>query len=90
MTDCNIKIYYYLDGKHDNYNFNEIDKDILYNFNLMAKKTKMSIEVQKLIILRMIESIDNMTGGSSCNRMYLELLGVNFTVYGVLGCSWYS
>jgi hypothetical protein len=44
----------------------------------------MPIESQKLILIRMMKSIENMTGGMFGNRMYLELLRNNFTGTGLV------
>lgn len=84
ISDCFTKIYYSLDGKGSIYTFNEIEKDILDEFNRIAEKTKMPVESQKLILLRMMKSVDNMTGGMFGNRMYLELLRNNFTGTGLV------
>jgi len=84
ISDCYTKIYYFLDGRGRIYTFNEIEKDIFDEFSRIAKKTKMPIESQKLILIRMMKSIDNMTGGMFENRMYLELLRNNFTGTGLV------
>ncbi|NMM63077.1 hypothetical protein HBE96_10265 [Clostridium sp. P21] len=84
VSCCYTKIYYYLDGRGSIYTFNEIEKDIFDEFNRIAEKTKMPIESQKLILLRMMKSVDSMTGGMFGNRMYLELLRNNFTGTGVV------
>lgn len=44
----------------------------------------MPIESQKLILIRMMKSVDSMTGGAFGNRMYLELLRNNFTGTGIV------
>ncbi|MBW9158744.1 hypothetical protein G9F71_010200 [Clostridium sp. FP2] len=44
----------------------------------------MPIESQKLILIRMMKSVDSVTGGMFGNRMYLELLRNNFTGTGVV------
>jgi len=84
IGDCYTKIYYFLDGRGRIYTFNEIEKDIFDEFSRIAKKTKMPIESQKLILIRMMKSIDNMTGGMFENRMYLELLRNHFTGTGLV------
>jgi hypothetical protein len=84
ISDCYTKIYYSLDGRGSIYTFNEIEKDILDEFRRIAKKTKMPIESQKLILIRMMKSIENVTGGMFGNRMYLELLRNNFTGTGLV------
>lgn len=84
MSDCFTKIYYTLEGKGNIYTFNEIEKDIFDEFTRIAKKTKMPVESQKLILVRMMKTVDNMTGGMFGNRMYLELLRHNFTGTGLV------
>ncbi|WP_061997070.1 hypothetical protein [Clostridium sp. ATCC 25772] len=84
ISDCYTKIYYSLDGKGNIYSFNEIEKDIFDEFNKIAEEVKMPIKSQKLILIRMMKSIDNMTGGMFGNRMYLELLRNNFTGTGLV------
>lgn len=84
ISDCYTKMYYSLDGRGSIYTFNEIEKDIFDEFNRIAEKTKMPIESQKLILLRMMKSVDSMTGGMFGNRMYLELLRNNFIGTGVV------
>jgi hypothetical protein len=39
--------------------FNEIEKDIFDEFNRIAKETKMPIESQKFILIRMMKSVDS-------------------------------
>jgi hypothetical protein len=73
-----------LEGKGNIYTFNEIEKYIFDEFSRIAKKTKMPIKSQKLILVRMMKSVDNMTGGMFGNRMYLELLKHNFTGTGLV------
>lgn len=82
ISDCYTKIYYSLEGEVRIYNFNEIEKDIFDEFNKIAKKTRMPVESQKLILIRMMKTVSNMTGGMFGNRMYLELLRNNFTGTG--------
>jgi hypothetical protein len=84
ISDCYTKIYYTLEEKGSIYAFNEIEKDIFNEFSEIAEITKMPIESQKLILIRMMKSVDNMTGGMFGNRMYLELLRNNFTGTGVV------
>ncbi|MFA6942040.1 MAG: hypothetical protein WCQ54_13855 [Clostridiaceae bacterium] len=84
IADCYTKIYYTLEKKGSIYNFNEVEMKIFDEFSRIADKTKMTIESQKLILLRMIKSVDSMTGGMFGNRMYLELLRNNFTGTGVV------
>lgn len=84
ITDCYTKIFYSLEEKGSIYNFNEAEMEIFNEFSRIAKKTKMPIESQKLILLRMMKSVANMTGGMFGNRMYLELLRNNFTGTGVV------
>ncbi|AGY77721.1 hypothetical protein [Clostridium autoethanogenum] len=84
ISDCYTKMYYSLEGKGNVYSFNEIEKDIFDEFNKIVKKTKMPIEAQKLILIRMMKSVDSMTGGMFENRMYLELLRNNFTGTGIV------
>jgi hypothetical protein len=74
LADCYTKIYYTLEEKGSSYIFNEIKKDIFNEFSEIAETTKMPIELQKFIIIRMVKSVDSMTGGMFGNRMYLELL----------------
>ena len=84
ISDCYIKIYYYLEERGNIYTFNEIEKDIFNEFRRIAEKSKMPIESQKLILIRMMKSVDSMTGGMFGNRMYLELLRYNFTGTGLV------
>jgi len=84
ISDCYTKIYYSLEEKGSIYTFNEIEKDIFDEFSRIAKETKMPIESQKLILIRMMKSVDSMTGGIFGNRMYLELLRNNFTGTGTV------
>jgi hypothetical protein len=84
ISDCYTKVYYSLDGNGSIYTFNKIEKDIFDEFNRIAKETKMPIESQKFILIRMMKSVDSMTGGMFGNRMYLELLKNNFTGTGVV------
>ena len=84
ISDCYTKIYYFLEGKWSIYTFNEIEKDIFDVFNRSAINTEMPIESQKLILLRLIKSVDSMTGGRFGNRMYLELLRHKFTGTGIV------
>lgn len=57
-------------------------KDIFNEFSEIAEITKMPIESQRLILIRMMKSVDSMTGDMFGNRMYLELLRNNFTGTG--------
>lgn len=84
LSDCYTKIYYSLDGRGNIYTFNEIEKEIFDEFRRIAKKSEMPIESQKLILIRMMKSVDNMTGGMFGDRMYLELLRFNFTGTGLV------
>lgn len=84
ITDCYTKIFYSLDGKGNIYTFNEIETEIFNMFNKIAKKTKMPVESQKLILIRMMKTVANMTGGRFGNRMYLELLRNDFTGTGIV------
>lgn len=84
ISDCYTKMYYSLDGKGDIYSFNEIEKDIFDKFNEIVRKVKMPIEAQRLILIRMMKSVDSVTGGMFGNRMYLELLRNNFTGTGIV------
>lgn len=84
IFECYVKMFYCLDGKVNIYTFNEIETEIFNEFNKVAKKTKLPVESQKLILLRMMKSISNMTGGMFGNRMYLELLRNNFTGTGIV------
>lgn len=84
ISDCYTKIYYSIEGKGSIYIFSEIEKDIFNQFCRIAEDTKMPIESQKLILIRMMKSVDNMTGGMFVNRMYLELLRNNFTGTGIV------
>ena len=84
ISDCYMKIYYTLEEKGSIYTFNEIEKDIFNEFSEIAETTKMPIETQKVILLRMMKSVDSVTGGMFGNRMYLELLRSNFTRTGVV------
>jgi len=84
INDCYTKIYYFLEEKGNIYTFDEIEKDIFDEFSRIAKETKMPIESQKLILIRMMKSVDSMTGGIFGNRMYLELLRNNFTGTGTV------
>lgn len=84
VTNCYIKIYYLIDGEKSIYTFDEIEKNIFDEFTKLAKETKMPIESQKLILVRMLKSVDSMTGGAYGNRMYLELLRFNFTGTGIV------
>ena len=84
ISNCYIKIYYSLDEKESIYTFNEMEKDISDEFIRIAEETKMPIESQKLILIRMIKSVDSVTGGVFGNRMYLELLRNNFTGTGLV------
>ena len=84
IFDCYMKMYYSLDEKETIYSFDEVETEIFNEYNKAAKKTKLSIESQKLILLRMMKSVDNMTGGKFGNRMYLELLRNNFTNTGIV------
>lgn len=84
MSDCYTKIYYSLEEKESIYTFNKIETEIFDKFSKIAEETKMPIESQKLILVRMMKSIENMTGGRFGNRMYLELLRNTFTGTGVV------
>lgn len=84
ISNCYIKMYYSLDEKESIYTFNQIEKDIFHEFTRIAEETKMPIESQKLILIRMIKSVDSVTGGIFGNRMYLELLRNNFTGTGLV------
>lgn len=84
ISDCYTKIFYSLDEKGDIYNFNEVETEIFNEFIKIAKKTKMPIKLQKLILVRMMKSVDSMTGGMFGNRMYLELLRDHFNGTGIV------
>lgn len=84
IFECYMKIFYYLEGKSNIYTFGEIETVILNKFNNIAKKTTLTVESQKLILVRMMKSVTNMTGGTFGNRMYLELLRNNFTGTGIV------
>lgn len=84
ISECYTKIYYTLEEKETIYTFNEIEKHIFNEFSKVAEITKMPIESQKLILIRMMKSVESMTGGMFGNRMYLELLRNNFTGTGLV------
>ena len=84
MTEFSTKLFYSLEEKGSIYIFNETETELFDEFSRIAEKTKMPIESQKLIILRIMKSVDNMTGGAFGNRMYLELLRNHFTGTGVV------
>lgn len=84
ITDCYTKIFYLLEGKAGIYNLNEAETEIINEFSRIAKKTKIPIQSQRMILLRMMKSVDSMTGGMFGNRMYLELLRNSFTGTGVV------
>ncbi|HEY5562071.1 MAG TPA: hypothetical protein VIK72_10020 [Clostridiaceae bacterium] len=84
IFDNYMKILYSLEEKGNIYTFNEVETEVFNEFSRIAKKAKMPIESQKLIVLRMMKSIDSMTGGRYGNRMYLELLRNNFTGTGIV------
>lgn len=84
IFNCYMKIYYVLEGKGNIYTFNDKETMILNQFVELAEKTKTSVVMQKLILIRMMKSVSNMTGTTFGNRMYLELLRDNFTGTGIV------
>lgn len=84
IFNCYLKMYYSLDGQESIYTFNEVETEIFDEFTRIAKETQISIESQKLILVRMMKSVDSMTGGIFGNRMYLELLRNHFTGTGIV------
>jgi len=84
ISDCYTKMFYLLEEKGNIYTFNEVETEIFNKFRIIAKKTNMPMELQKLILVRMMKSVDSMTGGMFGNRMYLELLRNNFTGTGIV------
>lgn len=84
ISQCYTKIYYSLEQKNNIYDFDETELCIFNEFSRIAKETNIPIEVQKLILLRMMKSVDSMTGGMFGNRMYLELLRHHFTGTGLV------
>ncbi|KOF56286.1 hypothetical protein AGR56_05390 [Clostridium sp. DMHC 10] len=84
ISNCYTKMYYSLDGKGNVYTFNGIETHIFDEFDRLAKEIEMPVESQKLILIRMMKTVDNMTGGAFGNRMYLELLRNDFTGTGLV------
>ena len=73
IFNCYMKMFYCLNEKGSIYTFSEVETEIFNEFSRIAKKTKTPIESQRLILIRMMKSVDSMTGGMFGNRMYLEL-----------------
>lgn len=84
IFDCYMKMFYSIDGQENIYTFNEVETEIFDEFSRIAKETEMPIESQKLILVRMMKSVDSMIGGKFGNRMYLELLRNHFNGTGIV------
>ncbi len=84
IFDCYMKMFYLIDGQESIYTFNEVETEIFDEFSRIAKETEMPIESQKLILVRMMKSVDSVTGGNFGNRMYLELLRNHFNETGIV------
>ena len=79
LFECFMKMYYSLEGKGEIYIYNTYEFKIIDEFKKIAVDTKTDIELQKRILLRLMKSIEQMTGGMFRNRMYFELLRGQFT-----------
>lgn len=82
--ECFTKIYYTIGEENSLYIFNDIEADIRDKFCHTAKQINMPIEQQKYVIIRILKSITNMTGGLFGNKMYLEMLRDTFTQTGLV------
>lgn len=79
---CLMKMYYKLEYKGDIYSYFDYENSIVDNFSNIVEENEASIEMQKTVLLRLMKSIDNVSGGVLGNRNYLELLRGQFTGTG--------
>jgi hypothetical protein len=83
LFECFMKMYYFLEGKGEIYIYKDDESKIFDEFNKIAVDTNTDIELQKRILLRLMKSVEQMTGGIFGNRMYFELLRGQFTSTGI-------
>lgn len=79
---CLIKIYYTLDGKGGLYQFSVIEQRIFDEFKKITEEEKTPADLQKTIVLRLMKSVQMLTGGLGGNRNYFETLRGQFTGTG--------
>lgn len=83
LFECFMKRYYFLEGKGEIYTYDTYELIILDEFKKIALDTNTDIELQKRILLRLMKSVEQMTGGTFGNRMYFEVLRGQFTGTGI-------
>ena len=79
---CLIKMYFKLKNEGDIYSYIDYENIIVDTFSNIVEENEASIELQKTILLRLMKSIYNVSGGVLGNRNYLELLRGQFTGTG--------
>ncbi|MDK2917903.1 MAG: hypothetical protein PWQ37_636 [Candidatus Petromonas sp.] len=85
IYQCLLKMYYTLDGQGDIYTFDEFETELFNKFKEVVKQENTPVELQKTIILRLMKSIEQVTGGIFGNRNYMEMLRGQFTHTGRMG-----
>lgn len=78
IYQCLLKIYYTLCGQGKLYKFNEVETTLLKKYKEVVKDNSTPAELQKTIVLRLMKSVKNLTGGYGGNRNYLESLRGQF------------
>jgi len=74
ILDCYIKIYYLLQGQDHLYILDDYEVDIFKKFIDVARENNVPPRLQQGIILRLIKSIEQVSGGKFGCRNYLEML----------------
>ncbi len=74
ILNCYIKIYYLLQGQDYLYTLEDYELDIFNKFVDVTKENNVPIRLQQVIILRLIKSIKQVSGGRFGRRNYLEML----------------
>lgn len=82
VYNCLMKIHYTLSGQGGLYQFSEIEQRIFDEFKKITEKEKTPDDLQKTIVLRLMKSVQMLTGGIGGNRNYFETLRGQFTGTG--------
>jgi|LGOV01.1.fsa_nt_gb hypothetical protein len=74
LLACYIKIYWILKGCETLYDLEDYEKAILEQYNAVIKQSNSDLDLKTNLILRLVRSILDVTGGCFGHRNYLELL----------------
>jgi hypothetical protein len=85
ISDCFVKMYCSRDKDGEIYNYSDDELKIVDEFNRITTEKRVSLELQKSILVRLMKTVSNMTGGMFGNRMYFELLRGHFDGTGIVG-----